>query len=153
MEKALQLETSLIKQWAADRQVPANVFQWLRFDHDVHYAFKVDNLKNRTTLMTLRWRSPHTKRQRLNYTQIDFKAMLPKVQEILQKITDGTVAELENGGKSVDDVVQIFQISTKEIPFITRQKLDLVEEFIKLTGREQDLISILSKTFGGGKPC
>ncbi|OWZ15049.1 LOW QUALITY PROTEIN: RxLR effector protein [Phytophthora megakarya] len=74
-----------------------------------------------------------------------------KYKKYCKEITDGTVAELENGGKSVDDVVQIFQISTKETPFITKQKLDLVEEFIKLTGREQDLISILSKTFGGGK--
>ncbi|OWZ15046.1 RxLR effector protein [Phytophthora megakarya] len=162
MEKALQLENSLLKQWAADRQVPANVFQWLRFDHDVHYAFKADNFKRIVKYADdFKKQEPTFKTSTVELFTNRFPGDVvankliristmydTTISSAAKKLQTEQLLSWKSSGKSGDEVVDMFKISTLEPSAITSRKLDAVDEFLKLTGAEQDLIAILTIKFG-----
>ncbi|OWZ17420.1 RxLR effector protein [Phytophthora megakarya] len=162
MEKALQLETSLVSKWAHEGQLPGNVFQWLKLHDDVNYAFSADNFKtfakyvddfkptDKTSaleLYTNSFKGDDVAKYLVSLSAMDDRS----IRNAAKNLQKEQLLGWKNSGKSVDDVFEIFKISLKESPAIISSKLDALEEFIKLTGGEKNLIKTLTAKFGGNR--
>ncbi|KUF87189.1 hypothetical protein AM588_10001434 [Phytophthora nicotianae] len=156
------METSLLKKWADEGQLPENVFQWLRLPNKVDDAFKSNNLNKFATYVddfNSLDKEPNSKKSVIEiYTNSFGDARVAgrlmsamdseRTRKVAKKLQAEQVEHWAKSTKSAEDVVKILKIQSDEAAAITRRKLAALQEFSKLKGEEQNLIKILTESLG-----
>ncbi|ETM51989.1 hypothetical protein L914_04281 [Phytophthora nicotianae] len=151
--KAEELETSLISKWARERQLPANVFQWLKLHDDIDNAFAADNLlkfanyfENYNLKQSTR-ETPLIEFYRNSFGEANVAIKL--ISALDDPATSNAAKKLQTQGwKSVDDMLARLNINKDQGAETTSQKLDALAKFIALKGGERNLIKTLEQKFG-----
>ncbi|POM70950.1 Secreted RxLR effector peptide protein [Phytophthora palmivora] len=160
IKKAKQLENSLIKKWAAEGQLPANVYQWLKHYGDVDYAFAVENFSKLSKYVDdFNVKNPSNQKSALDLYRNSF-GDTPVAQKLVSAMNNKATArfakELQtqqlkswvNNKKSIGYALGTLKIDVMDSAAITRRKVDALEEFISLKGGQKDLIKTLTTWFG-----
>ncbi|POM60304.1 Secreted RxLR effector peptide protein [Phytophthora palmivora] len=156
-----RLENSLMSKWAGESRSPANVFQWLQLNDNLDDAFSINNLikitsyaddfnqKNPTTAKpTIELYTNHF--QEADVVEELLSVMLnPVTKSVAEKLQSQQLQGWIVSGRSVDDVLTILKFARTDDAAIVSRKLDMLEEFVKLNGGDQNLIKILTKRLGG----
>ncbi|ETP25774.1 hypothetical protein F441_01379, partial [Phytophthora nicotianae CJ01A1] len=156
------METSLLKKWADEGQLPENVFQWLRLPNKVDDAFKSNNLNKFATYVddfNSLDKEPNSKKSVIEiYTNSFGDARVAgrlmsamdseRTRKVAKKLQAEQVEHWAKSTKSAEDVVKILKIPSDEAAAITRRKLAALQEFSKLKGEEQNLVKILTESLG-----
>ncbi|POM73053.1 Secreted RxLR effector peptide protein [Phytophthora palmivora] len=160
INKAKKLENLLIKKWAAEGQLPANVYQWLKLYSDVDYAFTVENFSKFSKYVDdFNTKNPNSQKSALDLYRNSF-GDTPVAQKLVSAMNNIATArfakELQtqqlkswvNTKKSIDYALGTLKINVMDSAAITRRKVDALEEFISLKGGQKDLIKTLTTWFG-----